>query len=87
MNELIDTYFPPNIRNHQNDYIQIEFKAVEKVKVCVISISKSNSHVFLNLKDNDNDKDKLIIRSDARTKKLSGNEMVDYIQKHFKTSP
>ena len=87
LNELIDTYFPPNIRNHQNDYIQIEFKAVEKVKVCVITISKSNSHVFLNLKDNHKDKDKLIIRSDARTKKLSGNEMVDYIQKHFKAAP
>ena len=60
---------------------------MEKVKVCIISISKSNSHVFLNLKDNNKDKDKLIIRSDARTKKLSGNEMVDYIQKHFKAAP
>ena len=43
--------------------------------------------ILLNLKDNNKDKDKLIIRSDARTKKLSGNEMVDYIQKHFKAAP
>jgi len=82
INQLIDAYFPTDIKNHINRYIKIKFEEVNGSKLCVISVTKSEKEVFLKFKSN-KDEEKLFYRNDARIKKIGGKEMIDYTKKHF----
>ncbi len=77
--DLIKDYFPSFIFNHLNQYIKIEIEEINKKLICGISISKSEKKVFLNI----NKKDHFYIRTDASTRELQGEEIVDYCIKRF----
>jgi uncharacterized repeat protein (TIGR03833 family) len=77
--DLIKDYFPANIFNHLNDYIEIYFEDIASIKVCAIRVKRSDKRVFLKL----NNLDHFFIRTDASTRELSGEEVVDYCHKRF----
>jgi uncharacterized repeat protein (TIGR03833 family) len=77
--DLIKDYFPTNIFNHMDSYFQITFEKVEDQTVCGITISPSDKRVFLKLKG----KDHFFIRTDASTRELTGEEVVDYCHTRF----
>jgi len=77
--DLIKDYFPSGIFNHLNKYFQIAFEEIESKTVCGITISKSDKRVFIKL----NKTDHFYIRTDASTRELTGEEVVDYCQNRF----
>ena len=85
LNNLIDTYFPPNIRNHLTQYVKISFEKINALTICVITVSRAEEEIFLQLKETDKNKNSLFVKNDARIKKYESVEMVNYIKKHFKS--
>ena len=85
LNNLIDTYFPADIRNHLTKYIKICFEKINALTICVIYVSRAEEEIFLQLKETDKNKNSLFVKNDARIKKYEGVEMVNYIKKHFKS--
>lgn len=79
MVDLIKDYFPSNIFNHLDDYFRIDFEEIDGKSVCGITVSKSDKRVFLKL----NGVDHFFIRTDASTRELSGEEIVDYCNNRF----
>ena len=77
--DLVKDHFPSNIFNHLNDYIEIVFQDIGTAKLCGIKIKRSDKRVFLKL----NKSDHFFIRTDASTRELSGEEIVDYCQNRF----
>jgi len=77
--DLIKDYFPSNIFNHLNKYIQIDLENINDLTLCVITVSKSDKRVFLKL----NGADHFFIRTDASTRELVGEEIIDYCQNRF----
>lgn len=79
MVDLIKDYFPSNIFNHLDDYFRIDFEEIDGKNVCGITVSKSDKRVFLKL----NGVDHFFIRTDASTRELAGEEIVEYCQSRF----
>lgn len=79
MVDLIKDYFPSNIFNHLDDYFRIDFEEIDSKNVCGITVSKSDKHVFLKL----NGIDHFFKRTDASTRELVGEEIVDYCHSKF----
>jgi len=77
--DVVKEYFPASIFNHINQYIKIYFVEVNEKIVCAIAASKSDQKVFLRLKNVDH----FCIRTDASTRELHGEEIVDYCEKRF----
>jgi len=77
--DLIKDYFPSNIFNHLDQYFRIVFEKIGDDTVCGITVSKSDKRVFLKLNNNDH----FFIRTDASTRELIGEEVVDYCQSRF----
>ena len=77
--DIVKDYFPANIFNHINQYIQIKFEEVSGNLVCGITAIKSNQRVFLKL----NKVDHFFIRTDASTRELVGEEVLDYCERRF----
>lgn len=77
--DLIKDYFPSNIFNHLDKHFRIELETVEGQTICGITASQAEKKVFLKLKG----KDHFYIRTDASTRELTGEEVVDYCQAHF----
>ncbi|MFN3828253.1 MAG: DUF2196 domain-containing protein [Micavibrio sp.] len=77
--DLIKDYFPSNIFNHLENYFRIDFEDIGGRTVCGIVASRSDKRVFLKLKGNDH----FFIRTDASTRELTGEEVVDYCQTRF----
>ncbi|NOX66564.1 MAG: DUF2196 domain-containing protein [Chlorobi bacterium] len=78
--DLIKDYFPADIFNHLNQYIQIKFEEVKGNVICGITAVRSDQRVFLKLKATDH----FYIRTDASTRELHGEEILDYCIKRFK---
>ena len=78
--DLIRDYFPSNIFNHMNDYFQIEFDVIDAVTVCSVRVNRSDKRAFLKL----NKSDHFYIRTDASTRELMGEAILDYCQNRFK---
>jgi len=78
--DLIKDYFPANVFNHLNQYLQIRFEDVKDKVVCGVTATRSDKRVFLKLKDVDH----FYIRTDASTRELHGEEVLDYCIKRFK---
>ena len=77
--DLIKNYFPSDIFNHLNQYLKIRFDEVNGKVVCGIMASRSDQRVFLKLKGVDH----FYIRTDASTRELHGEEIIDYCLKRF----
>lgn len=77
--DLIKDYFPSNIFNHLENYFRIDFEEIDGRTVCGITALRSDKRVFLKLKGNDH----FFIRTDASTRELTGEEVVDYCQTRF----
>ncbi len=77
--DLIKDYFPAGIFNHLNKYLQIIFEKQNDLTICGIKVAKSDKKVFLRL----NNTDRFFIRTDASTRELIGEEIVDYCQQRF----
>ncbi len=77
--DIIKTYFSPDIFNHLNQYLKITFEKINGKLVCGIAATKSDIRVFLTL----NNKDHFYIRTDASTRELEGEQIVDYCIKRF----
>lgn len=78
--DLIKDYFPSHIFNHLGDYIEISFDRIENNKVCVIRACKSDKKVFLKFLG----RDYFFIRTDASTRELTGEEVVEYCEYRFR---
>ncbi len=79
MVDLIKDYFPSNIFNHFDQYIKINFEIINQQTVCGITALKSDQKVFINMQN----KDHFFIRTDASSRELLGEGIVDYCDKHF----
>ncbi len=77
--DLIKDYFPSDVFNHLNQYLQIRFEKVSGKVICGVTASRSDQRVFLKLKNADH----FYIRTDASTRELHGEEILDYCLKRF----
>ena len=77
--DLIKDYFPPDIFNHLNHYLNIRFEEINNKVICGVTAAKSDRRVYLKLKDTDH----FYIRTDASTRELHGEEALDYCLKRF----
>ncbi len=77
--DLIKDYLPRSIFNQFNRYFQIDFETIDGLTVCGITVQKSDKRVFLKLKGTDY----FYIRTDASTREITGDEMVDYCENRF----
>lgn len=77
--DLIKDYFPSYIFNHLNRYFQITFETLDAVTVCGILVKKSDRRAFLTL----NKTDHFFVRTDASTRELFGEEIVEYCETRF----
>ncbi len=76
---IIKPYLPSFIFNHISNYINLVFEEIDGKLVCGIHANKSDCKVFLKL----NKEDCFLIRVDASTRFLQGEEIVDYCIKRF----
>ena len=77
--DLIKDYLPSSLFNHLNKYFTISFESIDDLMVCGIMVAKSDQKVFLKLQG----KDYFYIRTDASTREISGEEIVDYCESRF----
>ncbi|NOD36653.1 MULTISPECIES: DUF2196 domain-containing protein [unclassified Ruegeria] len=77
--DLVKDYFPSAVFNHLNSYLQIDFEEIDGLLVCGVRVTKSDRRVFLKLKG----ADYFFIRTDASTRELIGEEILDYCEKRF----
>ena len=80
--DLFKEYFPANIYNHLNDHVQFIFEDIDGLIVCGIAASKSDQSVFATF----NKKEHFYVRTDASTRELTGSQILDYCEKHFRKS-
>lgn len=79
LDSVIYPYFPSFIFNRINDYLKISFHEIGEVTVCLLSIVKSDRRVFLRL----NNKDVFMVRIDASTRQIIGEDLVEYCLGRF----
>jgi len=77
---VIKAYFPSFVFNHLNSYLKLEFEETDGVTVCCVRAFPSEKKVFLNI----NKEEVFVIRVDASTRQIHGEEIVDYCVKRFK---
>lgn len=78
--DLIKDYFPSGFFNQLNKYFHISFENINELTVCGIKAEKSDKKVFLKL----NGKDHFYIRTDASTREITGEAIVDYCDDRFR---
>ena len=76
---VIYPYFPSFVFNRINDYLRISFHDIGEATVCLLSIIKSDRRVFLEL----NNKDVFMVRIDASTRQIIGEDLVEYCLGRF----
>ena len=77
--DLIKDYLPSSLFNQLNKYFTIKFETIDGLTVCGIVVVKSDKKVFLKLQA----KDYFYIRTDASTREIMGEEIVDYCESRF----
>lgn len=77
---VLKPYFPAFIFNHINSYLKIVFEEINDVIICCVHVFPSDKKVFLNI----NNEELFIIRVDASTRQIHGEEIVDFCDKRFK---
>ena len=76
---VIKAYFPSFVFNHLNSYLRLEFEEIGGATVCCVQAFPSDKKVFLNI----NKEELFVIRVDASTRIIRGEEIVDYCVKRF----
>ncbi len=77
--KIIKPFFPSNIFNHFNDYLEIVFEKINGKLLCWIRVNKSDNKVFLNVQG----EELFFIRVDATTRQITGEKIVDFCNKRF----
>jgi uncharacterized repeat protein (TIGR03833 family) len=77
---VIKKYFPSFIFHRINDYLRISFHEIDSKTVCLIDVFKSDKQVFLKL----NSKDIFMVRIDASSRQVTGEDLVQYCFDRFK---
>jgi len=77
--DVIKDNFPSDIFNHLNQYLKINIEKIDNKVICGIIVSGSDKRVFLKLKGVDH----FYIRTDASTRELHGEEILEYCLKRF----
>lgn len=79
LDNVIRPYFRSKIFNHFNEYMVIKFHKINGKLVCWVEVKKSDTKVFLKL----NNKDHFYVKIDTEIHELSGEDLVDYCNRHF----
>lgn len=77
---VIKKYFPSFIFHRINDYLRISFHEVDSKTVCLIDVLKSDKQVFLKINGNDI----FMVRIDASSRQVTGEDLVQYCFDRFK---
>lgn len=79
LDTVIKKYFPSYVFNRINDYLQIQFEKINDLTICILKVSKSSKRVFLKI----NNQDIFMVRIDASTRKVTGEDIVEYCLNRF----
>jgi uncharacterized repeat protein (TIGR03833 family) len=79
LDSVILPYFPSFVFNRINDYLKISFHDIGDATVCLVNMCKSKRRVFLEL----NNSDVFMVRIDASTRQVIGEDLVEYCLSRF----
>lgn len=79
--EILREYFYDDAYNIVTKYIKITFPEIEGKILCRLQITKADKRVFVKTNKN---MDEFFIRTDAETRMITGQELVDYCDRRFK---
>lgn len=79
LDSIIRKYLPSFVLNRINDYIRISFQIINGANICILTVLKSDKRVFLKL----NGEDVFMVRVDASTRQITGNDLVEYCLTRF----
>ena len=79
LDTVIKKYFPSYVFNRINDYLQIHFHKINDLTICKLQVFKSSKRVFLKI----NNQDIFMVRIDASTRQITGEEIVEYCINRF----
>jgi len=82
LDSVILPYFPSFVFNRINDHLKISFHDLGDATVCLVNVSKSKRRVFLGLSK----KDVFMVRIDASTRQVIGEDLVEYCLERFEQS-
>jgi len=77
---IIRNYFEDDIYNNITKYIKITTPKIEGNTLCWLQIKKADKRVFVKTKIGD----MFFIRTDAETREITGQELVDYCDQRYK---
>ena len=81
IDDVVRKYFEDDIYNNATKYIKMTFPEIEGKTLCWLQIRKADKRVFVKTKQNG---DMFFIRTDAETREITGQELVDYCEGRFK---
>lgn len=79
IDSIVRVYLPSFVMNRIIDYILISLHTIGEKTVCLLKISKSDKRVFLKL----NSEEAFMVRIDASTRQIIGEDLVDYCVTRF----
>lgn len=80
LDTIIGKYLPPFVFNRINDYLRINFHEFGPSIVCHVEVMKSDKRVFITV----HGQDIFMVRIDASTRQIVGNDLVQYCLDRFK---
>lgn len=81
IDDIVRKYFEDDIHNNATKYITMIFPEIEGKTMCWLQIKRADKRVFVKTKQNG---DMFFIRTDAETREITGQELVDYCERRFK---
>ena len=81
IDDILSKYFVFVIHNNATKYITMIFPEIEGKTMCWLQIKRADKRVFVKTKQNG---DMFFIRTDAETREITGQELVDYCERRFK---
>ena len=79
LDSVVYPYFPSFVFNRMNDYLKISFHDIGEVTVCLLDICSSDRRIVLGL----NNKNTFMVRIDASTRQIIGEDLVEYCLRRF----
>ncbi|MFA5857022.1 MAG: RNA-binding domain-containing protein [Candidatus Pacearchaeota archaeon] len=80
LDDIIRSFFAPEVYNHLNEYLSINFAEINNKTLCLIRITRSQKRTFLTV----NGKKIFMIRTENENRQLEGEDLVDYCLKRYK---
>jgi len=81
IDDVVRKYFEDDVYNNVTKNIKMTFPEIEGNTLCWLQIKKAEKRVFVKTKNNG---DIFFIRTDAETREITGQELVDYCERRFK---